>query len=302
MGWFGRRTKDETPDGALPMFTVEQAARFISAAQRAFAEAGMETVLQGGVLRTADGGTALLHSVATVAADVPEREWPELLARHAGVMVPALQKGAFDARSVRDDQVFLRVLERDAVPGELEAWDEVAGDLVAVLGIDYPDHVETFVGGRPVAELGGWASVRETGLRNLRALTADESREHALEGGGTIHVSTGGYFHASRLLVLAEVLAADFRIERPGHGVLVAVPNRSTIAVHPIEDLSVISVMQTMLGLAADQSRRPGGLSQEVFFWQDGLIEQVTRRSEDGSVAVMATGRFGEVLNELDLG
>ncbi|MDM8084476.1 hypothetical protein QUV83_06855 [Cellulomonas cellasea] len=296
MGWFGRRKgEQEGPaDEALPMLTVEQAARFTAAAQRAFAEAGMETVLDGGVLRASEG-VLPLHSIATRAAAVPEREWPALLAQHAGVMAPAL-RGSLDPEPIRDEQVYLRVLERDAIPGGMEVGDDVAGDLVAVLGVDYPDRVETLSGAKAVDKLGGWESVRETGLRNLRALAAEQVKAYALNTGGDLHVSTGGYFHASRLLVLGDVLAADFKLERPRHGVLVAAPNHSLIIVHPIEGLSVLDAMRTLIGMAADQSNGPGGLSDNVFFWRDGVLEQVTRRSEDGGVTVAATGAFGEVL------
>ncbi|WP_147525126.1 hypothetical protein [Cellulomonas timonensis] len=296
MGWFGRRKgEQEGPaDEALPMFTVEQAARFASAAQRAFAEAGMETVLEGGVLRASEG-VLPLHGIATRAAAVPEREWPALLAQHAGVMAPALQ-GSLAPEPIRDEQVYLRVLERDAIPGGMEVGDDIVGDLVAVLGIDYPDHVETLSGAKAIDRLGGWASVRETGLRNLRALAAEQVKVYALDSGGDLHVSTGGYFHASRLLVLGDVLAADFKLESPRHGVLVAVPNRTLIIVHPLEGLSVIEAMRTLIGMAANQSSGPGGLRENVFFWRDGGLEQVPRRSEDGGVTVAATGAFGEVL------
>ena len=300
MAWFGRGAKGGAPDAHLPMFTVQQATRFRAAAQRAFAEAGMETVLAEGVLLTMEGAVAHLDQVAAIAVEVPERAWPQLLARHAGVLAQALTQGPLDPATM-SDRLYLRVLGRDALPGPFEVGDEVVGDLVAVVGVDHPNHVDTLTRAETVEELGGWPWVRETGLRNLRALAAEDTHEYPLQGGGTIHVSTGGYFHASRLLVLGHVLAGDFRIERPAHGLLVAVPNRDMIVVHPVEGVSAISAMSAMIGMAADQYERPGGLTREVFFWRDGAIEQVTRRDENGGAAVDATGLFGQALAELGL-
>ena len=302
MAWFNRSNKHEKPDSALPMFTVEQAARFVAAARRAFAEAGIETLPVDGRTLIAGGTSVYLDTIASHAAQIPERKWPQLLARHARAIAPALD-GTGEAAPVHDDQIHLRILDRRTAPTEIEVWEDVVGDLVAVLGIDYPDRVETAMSAQAVDDLGGWASVREKGLRNLRALAAEDTWVHPVASGGTIHVSSGGYFHASRLLVLANVLAADFKLELPTHGVLVAVPNRSVIAVLPVVAGEVVGALNALLELVADHAREPGGLSDDVFFWRDGIFEQVTRRPEGGgnTVSIMATGMFGQTLTELGM-
>ena len=125
--------------------------------------------------------------------------------------------------------------------------------VVELAAIDYPSHVAELLGDEAVERLGGWPSIREAAMTNLRALApmhqdtidADPEREDA-----AVHVlTTDDFFGPSRVLILPEVLAG-IGIERPSHGVLVAVPNRHLLAAHVLTGPGVVAALQVQIGRA----------------------------------------------------
>ncbi|MCL3860769.1 hypothetical protein [Actinotalea sp. K2] len=310
MRWFrwGRDRRRAVPsdapaDGALPELTVDQAARLASTARQAFAECGVETVIGDGALHGADGNVLGLSNLAQIAAGTPEREWPSLLRRHAQVMVAAQELPVPQDLDAVRDQVFLRVLPAADLPFPVVDPLMSVGDLVGVLSIDYPEHISTLTRAEDIERLGGRDAVHEVAHTNLLGLRADTV---TVLGGddpdqGTVHLSLGGFFNASRMFVLDAVLRQDFGLESPSHGVLVAVPNRHVLAVHPLTGIDCVQAVQTLVALARGESDRPGGVSPHVYYWRDRRWEQVTRDSDDGSIEVDATGMFGEAMKEIGL-
>ncbi len=297
-----RRATDGPRDGALPMLSREQAARFTTLARQAFAQAGLETTIEHGSLQALDGQRLGLTNIAHAAARVRERDWPRLLADHARVM--ALATNEPDPSSL--DEVADRVYLRLVTPGELTTRPEVAleldGDLLAVPAIDYPEHVKAITARSAVDQIGGWVRVQERGLANLRSLDAEETGSLPGEDdGGSVLLSLGGFFNASRALVLDSVLTRDFRIEQPQHGVLLVAPNRHLLALHPLTGPDCLDAVRRLYAIAQGESDQPGALSGHVWFWRDGELSQISRRTEAGTVAVEASGGFGRALDELGL-
>lgn len=303
MRWFRRGGDDAEPprddgprDDGLPTMSVARAARFTAAAQQAFRELGLETVARGdGALLAADGLVVNLRTIAHTAATLPEHRWRRFLALHARTLVAARSTSAPESLDDVRDSLHLRLFDRAALMPDATGVP-VAGDLFAIAVLDHPDHIQGVTDPAAIERLGGWAAVRDTGLANLRRLTTDETTElpHA------VHVSRGGWYQASRLLVLDSLLAADLRLERPAHGVLVAVPNRHLLLVHPLGAAPLVDAVRTMAGVAQGESRGPGGLSGALFYGHDGVVEQVTREDGDRTV-VVADGRFGAVVRGLGL-
>lgn len=309
MRWFGRRPvrgpaePDEPQDGALPMLTRSQAARFTTLARDAFAHQGIETTIEEGVLHALDGQRLGLYNIAHAAAVVKEREWPRLLAEHARAMAAATSEP--EARSLDEirDQVYLRLTPATELPFPVEVGIELPGDLVALPSIDYPQHVKTLTRSAAIEALGGWDGFRETALTNLRALDAQETGTIPAdeEAGGEILLSIGGFFNASRALVLDSVLTRDFRIEQPRHGVLVVMPHRHLLALHPMVGRECVPALRTMLAIAQGERGQPGALSGHAWIWRHGRLSQVSRETDEGTVAVEASGPFGEALAELGI-
>jgi len=306
MAWWRRRTgppspQDAAPDPYLTPLTVGQAARLRVLARSAFAELGLETVPEGAVLRLADGRTLGLTNLARTVAGEPSVRWAELVSRHARVMLASFEIPPPDTLDAVRDTLFLRVL----VAGDLPSRGGVrplGGDLVQAAAVDHPDHVATLVQSEPIDQLGGWDAVAAVGRANLAALRAEQTRRWVDEAtGAEVLVSTGGFFHASRLLVLAVALAQDFGIEQPPHGVLVAVPSRHVLAAHVLVgvDEAIVAVRNLAALAESDQQAAPGALSPNVYFWRDGMVSQVTTRGSDGRLSVDATGAFGQAMTQI---
>ncbi len=311
MTWFRRRRCDgaaqdraEAPrDGALPMLTRDEAARFTALARDAFAHAGLETTIDEGSLRALDGQRLGLYNIAHAAATLREREWPRLLAAHARAMVVATNEP--EPRSLDEvrDRVYLRLTPAEELPFEPEVALELDGDLVALPSIDYPEHVKAVTTRSVVDGLGGWDAFREAALANLRRLDAEETGTlpGSDDGDGRVLLSIGGFFNASRALVLDSVLTRDFRIEHPTHGVLVIAPNRHLLGLHPLVGPDCLRAVRTMHAIARGESEQPGALSGEVWFWRDGTLTQVSHATDGDDVAVDASGAFGAALAELGI-
>lgn len=308
MAWWRRRpapppSQGGGPDPRLTPLTVGQAARLRALARSAFAELGLETVPEGAVLRLADGRTLGLTNLARAVAGEPSVRWPEVVSRHARVMVASFEVPPPETLDAVRDTLFLRVLVAGDLPSR-GALRPLGGDLVQAAAVDHPDHVATVVQSELIDGLGGWDAVAAVGRANLAALTAEETRRWVDQAtGAEVLVSTGGFFHASRLLVLAVALARDFGIEQPQHGVLVAVPSRHLLAAHVLVGVDEALVAIRNLAALAEgaQPSAPGALSPNVYFWRDGLVSQVTTRGSDGQLSVDATGAFGQAMTELGL-
>jgi hypothetical protein len=310
MQWFGRRPErggssdpEEPADGALPMLSRSQAARFTTLARDAFAHEGIETTIEEGVLHALDGQRLGLYNIAHAAATVKEREWPRLLADHAKAMAAATNEP--DARSLEEirDQAFLRLTPKSDLPFPAEVGIDLSGELVALPSIDYPQHVKTLTRTAALEPLGGWEAFCERALTNLRGLDADETGTipSGDDGSGEILLSIGGFFNASRALVLDSVLTRDFRIEQPAHGVLVVMPHRHLLALHPMLGAECVEALRTMLAIAQGEHGQPGALSGHAWIWRHGRLSQVSRETDEGTVAVEASGPFGEALAELGI-
>lgn len=300
MTWFRRHgVRDalaEPRDEVLAPLGVAQAARFVAAAQHAFRALGVEVVPRGdGVLVGPDDLVVNLRSVAHTAAALPERRWRRFLAQHAATLVAVRDVAPPTRLGDVADRLYLRLYARDALMAE-SVGVPVAGPLLALPAVDHPDHVLGLSDPADVERLGGWPAVEEVGLANLRRLAAEST---ATLGDGVL-VSQGGWFHASRLLVLDTALASDFRVERPSHGVLVAVPTRHLLLAHPVADDACLPALRAMVAVAQGESSGPGALSGEVFYWHDGVVEQVTS-TEGGHTSIAVGGAFGDAVRGLGL-
>lgn len=307
MSLFKRRPDEEPdPDVALPTLDREQATRLVSLTRQAFAEKGIETTYDGeGSLHRDDGVRYGLHNLALLAARTPEKQWSDLARSHARAMVAADEDEPLTLEGVRD-RLFLKLVAVDQLPVEPPSWaPEIAPGLVALPAVDHPTHVSTLSAEDALDDLGGFDVVRDVALGNLRRLRAEHTETLSPDSDAKdarIRVLAGDFFGASRLVVLDDVLRDELGVERPQHGVLVAVPNRHLLVLHVVEGPGVIAAVDLLLRLAhTEYARSPGPLSPHVYFAKDARIDQVTQPEENGVVTVDATGRFGEELKALGL-
>ncbi|RLV50508.1 hypothetical protein D9V37_00490 [Nocardioides mangrovicus] len=287
------------PDGA-------RAARFASLAMRVFAEHGIECSYDDGFLRGSDGRSYGLTNVALVAAAGTDRHWRELLEQHVGGIVAAHATPRQRDLEAVGDRLYLRLWAAADLPHRpdgVNGFGEPLGEgLVGLAAIDHPEHVETLTGGHDIGLLGGWDVVRRTALANLAALRADDVVPLGDDPHSQVQLSIGGFFNASRVFTMERLLREDFLLEEPSHGVLLVVPNRHLVAVHPLRSAGMVEAVHTLTRLARAESEVPGGISPHVWFWRDGWVEQVTRSAEEpDTVELHVAGLLEVAMRELDL-
>lgn len=300
MAWWGRHepTVDQ-PDPELPPLGRRDAVRFRAEAMAAFRRQGLETTYAAGTLHAMGSLRFPLHRLATLAAQTPPRRWPHLLDSHAAVLVAAEQQPVPEPQQL-STSLHLSIWPKAGLPWAPDHSRRVTDDLVALPALDRPDTVTTAGTADQVRAWGGWPHVERIGLANLARLRSDEVLtlgEHY--PGQAVHVVLGGYFTASRLLVLDGVLAGELGVERPPHGAVVAVPRRGLLVVHVVRSLDVIGAIPRMLALASSEVRRPEGISPHLYFWRDGRLQRITRLDDDGSPVVEVTGEFADALSEV---
>lgn len=304
MGLFGRKSIDATPDQAFPFLTVDEAQEVRRLAAQAFASAGREAVIHDDHLAAADGAVYGLWNVAAACkATGKRRAWPAVVAAHVDslVNVPA---GAAE-RSVEDllAHAVLRVYGSDTVPLEprdtLTHAREIADGLLEVVVLDTPTTVMMLLDedvercGRP--EL--WAA----GLEHLVAEPLGDVEQLDLPGGGSVQLVEGeSVYTASKVLVLPDVLRQVYGDRAYPDGILVAMPDRHHLLLHPVDDASVLPALQGTASMVAEfYGSAVGGVSPSVYWWRDGAIERLSSVDDEGHLRIDVRESFGEVLNRL---
>ncbi|MGH2475416.1 MAG: hypothetical protein ACRDIL_09125, partial [Candidatus Limnocylindrales bacterium] len=102
------------------------------------------------------------------------------------------------------------------------------------------------------------------------------------------------FYVATRALALRDLLPPDVS------DALIVVPNRHTLAVHPIVDGSALSAMQAMFRLAVQLHREgPGSISDQPYWWHDGRLERIHHLEEGRRIAVTPPDAFVELLERV---
>lgn len=179
--------------------------------------------------------------------------------------------------------------------------------VVELAAVDYPTHVADLLRDEAVERIGGWPAARAAAMANLRSLPAmhqDTIRADPDRDDSVVHVlTTDDVFGPSRLLILAEVLAA---LDTAGssHGVLVAVPNHHFLAVHPVSGGGVVAALQVLARISTgEHDQHPGALSRHVYFVPSSGAgaEQVTSFAEDGTLTIRVRGALAGAFAALGL-
>lgn len=306
MGLFsrGRDRAAGSPDPDLPSLSAEQADWLRARVVADLAAAGLPVEARGDHLVATDGNVYGLGNLAAMVAAAPRRERDAVVATHA--------RGILAMREFREPEtleeitgiVVARVLPDDPAHAPRDpdgyAGPDLGPGLVVRASLDFPTHVATLT---DLSPFGGWAVVEPYATANLRALPAPDHQVLRPAPDAEVHVfASDDLFGASRLLLLDDLLASQLRLERPAHGVLVAVPHRHLLAVHVLAGPEVTHAMSTLIQLARGEHDGPGPVSPEVYYRApDGTLQQITGPAEDGGVAVLVTGAFAEAMAALGL-
>jgi hypothetical protein len=137
---------------------------------------------------------------------------------------------------------------------------------------------------------------------NVRRDTALEAERFTIDGTELIALFSPSHYAATHVLWLAEHLAG-----LPGYveanGVLVVLPHRHLITVHPIESSAVVAAAGTLLRFAARQFETcPGPISDQLYWWQGGTLSRLPSDSVGETLQLFPSDRFAALLDRLRVG
>lgn len=302
MGLFRRAAVDAEPDEALPFLTVDEAAEVRRLAVEAFGGAGVEVVARPDHLEGADGRQYGLWNVAAACRSVgPRRRWRRVVRDHVATLVDLPPSPA----ELPVDEVLaaavLRVYSVEHLPPAmldvLTYGRHLAEDLVELVVHDSPTATALLLD--EDVERCGAEVLRAAALENLLAEPFAHEVLTAV-GGARLDVLEGeSVFVASKVLVLPSVLDRVRGSRDVPDGVLVAVPDRHHLLLHPVTSADVVPALQAMAGLTADAyASAAGGLSPSVYWWKAGRMTRLSVVGPDG-VRIEVQGEFAEVLERL---
>lgn len=293
----------------LPALSRDGAKALTRLVRECFVRHGVETVPDGrGALVAMDGRRYGLTDLSMTVAPEPASRWPGLVDRHVtGLMVSSAQVGPLSLDEVRT-QLYPRLRWAEDLPHPAPSYAPRPLPGVAELAaVDYPSHVSELLSDETVERIGGWPAAREVAMANLRALPAmhrDTVRADDARTDSDVHVlTTDDFFGPSRVLVLAETLAG-IGIERPSYGVLLAVPNRHLLALHPLEGPGVVAALQVLARISTgEHDEKPGALSRHVYYVpaSGAAAQQVTSFAADGTLSINVSGALAEAFTALGL-
>ena len=304
MGLFGRKNNDTTPDAAFPFLTADEAQEVRRLAALAFAAAGHEAVIHADHLAAADGTVFGLWNVAAACkAAGKRRAWPGVVQAYVASLVNA-PAGASEM-AVEDvlAHAVLRVYGDETIPPEardkLTYVRAIADGLLEAVVLDTPTTVMMLLD--EDVERCGRAELWAAGMEHLVAEPLGNIERLDMPGGAVVHVVEGeSVYTASKFLVLPDVLGRVYGQRAFPDGVLVAMPDRHHLLLHPIDDGSILPALQGMASMVAEfYASAVGGVSPSVYWWRDGALERLSSFDDEGHLRVDVREAFGEVLDRL---
>ncbi|NTW38936.1 MAG: hypothetical protein HGA44_03475 [Cellulomonadaceae bacterium] len=309
MGLFRRaaRAGGSEPDEALGFLTVAEADEVRSLVAAAFAQRGREVVIHPDHVEAADGEVFGLWNVAASCHAVGSRkQWRAVVRTHVDALVDTPPDPSELSAAELLDGVVLRVHGLATMPPESLEWLTyarlVAPDLIEVLVLDSPTMVTTLNDG--VVAQHDREALQRAGLERLVREPIDVVERLDVDSDVHVDVVSGAsVFVASKVLVLPDVLRRVYSERTYPHGVLVALPDRHHLLLHPLDGPAVVLALQAMASMAAEQfATAAGGVSPSVFWWLAGTMRRLSRFDEDGDLAIEVDPVFGDVLSRLTAG
>jgi len=295
---------DGTPDIVWPELSIGDADALRLLARRAFADLGLDVVVDVGGAVDTSGRHFDLEGLAKACqrADGGRLAWPEVVRRHVTGIVDALDASPFDGRdtALLLASTYSRVVTADSVTsGGMAYARTVAPGLVEVLNLDLPESV-AFFGDDAVQEHGPIDDLWRAGRVNLRGVEAEERQTLEREGGRVQVLFSDSMFMASTVLQIDEVVARETgHVPDPDLGVLVAVPHRHQLAFHVIGDDTLLASLALLAKFGAvGHTDSLGPISPDVYWWHHGRLDRLTT-IEGERIQVDADVEFTRVVEQV---
>jgi hypothetical protein len=276
-------------------------------AREVLEEEGFTVTVHPDHLVTQDGRTFGLQTLLARCAGAPAVTWRQIVVDQVRALLSACRPDLLDKLDLTGaaGRVFPRLVDRHVIPPELAEVLTYArplgGHLVELLVLEV-DLTVIWLRDADVARIGPEA-LRVVARENLLAVRPMRRRSLAVGHGAMVHVLEGGGHTASQVLALPEVLRALLGTDEFPGGVLVAIPTKYELWLHPIVDHHAYAAY---VGLYEEAVRAfgedPGALSPYVHWWHDGeLVQIMTERAglpHVDDAFVRSTARIAEAGDE----
>jgi hypothetical protein len=299
---FGKR--DAAPEWAGFM-EGEEYARFVERVRADLRARGLAFELNDseGTLRVTGEAGAQLLGLANLAQrchrTAPE-SWVETIHRHFDTLLLGTPKAAEFLETLGADfnraKEYLKVrIHATGYAAGMDATvsEVVADDLVSVLVYDLPESVAT-VHPNHVQKWGVPPhDLFQLGLRNVRAMGLLAPERIDLGDGPYVDVyeDADNYFGASHALLLHEYFDP-----LPELGLLVGIPHRHGLLVHPILDGLALPSLNALFHLTPHlYEQGPGSISQSVYWYRGGVFTLLpTQLHPNGEIEFIPPPSFAE--------
>ena len=256
---------------------------------------------EGSVVRFDAGQLVNLGNLARISLQLPREAWAGEITRFLSVF----SKGVEPLDVIRADPVAARAQLR-VRPYPEETFDDVpfgvvsrplAGELLDVLCLDFPDQL-AMVNDDMLEALGGARDeLFDLGLANVRAEGPPELAERLDAEGVEIDVFHGDSFYSATWGRWADVLV-------PGlgeHGALVAMPFRHQVLVHALQNgKGAAQAPAAMLWMAhAGISDAPGPVSAELYWWRHGRLAHLEGGVDDDGIHFTPSPEYLDAMETL---
>lgn len=242
-----------------------------------------------------------LQNLAQLCHQCPGAEWPSIVAKHFDALFDIGKETAELDRLADDFDRVRRHLKVRLYPTDMQGLEfvvrrEPAPGLVEVLVYDLPNTIATV---HPDS-VKKWGRERDElfalGMQNVRADGRLAAQVTALDGGARVVSLVGdSFFSASHALFLE-----DYIDPATAHGAIVGVPNRHTVLYHAIEDLSVVSAIQSVLVATFGMFHEgPGSVSPNLYWWRGRALTHLPSRVRANSIEFSPPDDFVATLDAL---
>jgi hypothetical protein len=169
-----------------------------------------------------------------------------------------------------------------------------APGLIVVLCVDSPTDISFLTDDLLVGR--DTAALFNAGFLNVLAEPTDAVYEPAP---GVQAILGDSFFTASKVVGMSRLVGTE--LPAAPRGVVFGVPHRHVVYAHVVTGPGLIPAVNAIATLVAGNATpdAPGGpISTKIYYWRDGVVDEIGSADPDGVVRMAPSERFVQVLNE----
>lgn len=303
--------RDDFKDPSLPewanFFSKEEYEEFIILVGKYFTDKKLKFTIEDGIVN-ADGngpnwGRMGLDNLSRTCKQAPMEEWETRINGHFDSLEKTRKfqeeiessKNSFEEMK---QYVAVRIYNRsyiDQVGEDHFIFKHLADDLVAALVFDYPDSIQNM----QQKDIAGWNKTQEElfdlGVSNVRTNYSLQLNENDM-GDYVIHTIDSEHFFAGNLYFEL----AETKLIVPTKGAIVAFPHRHCGIMYPINDISLVKVLNQLFPIVYNMHNDGAGpVTNSVYWYNKGRLIKIPYDIQENELKVIPPAEFVALLNSL---